>query len=132
MEDSATYTLYFMKESGNRKQAVIEISSLKGRNLINSKNNDNDLESLAQTFVKLGLRISKRDKVQTISPVIINEWAPKPWNRDSGVEAAINDGEMVLYSSLTSEQLHTFYGHYLSAVELERIKIKRELKPSQD
>lgn len=127
MENSTTYTLYFMKKLGNEEQAVIDISRPGDRTQIESKERNNNLESLAQNFVGHGWRISNKDRIQTISPIILNEWAPKPWNEESGIESLIEDGEMILYRNLTSEELDAFYGHYLSAVETKRAEIKKEL-----
>lgn len=117
MENSTVYTIYFMKKCGGKEKVVIDISRPGDKTGIGSKKMDNNLESLANNFVSLGWRISKRDRVQTISPVILNEWAPKPWDEKFGTESLIDDGKMVLYRGLTSEELNAFYGHYFDELE---------------
>ena len=117
MNRPATYTIYFMKKFGDKEKVVVDISRPGNKTGIGSKKSDNNLESLANNFVSLGWRISKRDRVQTISPVILNEWAPKPWDEKFGIESLIDDGKMVLYRGLTSEELNAFYGHYFDELE---------------
>lgn len=120
MEDSTIYTIYFEKTAGpfgDTEEAVIEISRPGNKTSIESKSADRQLEFLAQEFVQCGWRISKKDKIQTVSPVIINKWSPKPWDENSGIGELIDKGEMIIYRGLSSEELDRFYKSYLIEVD---------------
>ena len=84
------YTLYFVKEAGTNdaNMAAGDIHSLLNNNCIE----DGDIISLAREFVSYGWKISKTDRIETISNTIINEWAHRPWRRSRGIESLVKKG----------------------------------------
>ena len=114
------YTIYFEKTAGqfgDIEEAVIESSKSGKKTFIRLRsmirNKDRGLEFLARDFVACGWRIAKEDRVQTISPIIVNELSSKPWDENSRIKDLINTGEMKLYRGLSPEELDRFYKTYL-------------------
>ena len=108
----ATYTLYHYRPARSvvQEKVGVDIKLPTSNSSLHAKN----LQDLVEDFVAQGWQIDSKDTIQTISPVIANEWEPKPWNPPFGVdERDLERGKMMLYTRVASSELESFYRRYL-------------------
>jgi hypothetical protein len=85
------------------------------RNSGSSQLNAKNLEDLANEFVSKGWRITGEDTVQTITSIIQNQYAKKPWELEhKGLTERVtaNPSSLVAYLGLSNQELLEFHTIY--------------------